>query len=100
MFKKTKENFECQNCGREVLGDGFTNHCPDCLYSKHVDINPGDRLSKCGGLMEPVNVIKNGREYSLIHKCIKCGYEKTNKCQKEDNFDTVLQIALENSKYH
>ena len=39
-FKRKKENFVCENCGAEVKGDGFTNHCPKCLYSKHVDIFP------------------------------------------------------------
>ena len=26
-----------------MKGNGYTNHCPKCLWSKHVDINPGDR---------------------------------------------------------
>ena len=96
MFKKVVENFICENCGQEVTGSGFTNHCPSCLYSKHVDITPGDRQGKCGGLMKPIRVEKQGREYSIIHKCLKCGFEKPNKCQKEDNFDAVLQITAEN----
>ena len=100
MFKKTKENFICENCGQEIIGDGFTNHCTQCLYSKHVDIDPGDRLSLCKGIMKPIDVTKKGREYSILHKCQKCGYEKINKCQKGDNFDAVLQIASENSKYN
>jgi len=49
-FQKKKEDFKCEKCGREVIGTGYTNHCPDCLWSKHVDVNPGDRQSKCLGL--------------------------------------------------
>ena len=95
MFKKTKEDFICQKCGEKVLGNGFTNHCPNCLYSKHVDIDPGDRKEDCGGLMEPIEIIKNGKEYKIKHRCLKCGFERLNKTQKEDNFDTLTQIQAE-----
>ncbi|HYC79501.1 MAG TPA: RNHCP domain-containing protein, partial [Candidatus Binatia bacterium] len=54
LFQRTPENFVCENCGTKVSGNGYTNHCPNCLYSKHVDNNPGDRLNKCHGLMEPI----------------------------------------------
>ena len=53
-FTKRKENFICENCGHFVVGNGFTNHCPNCFFSKHVDINPGDRLCSCNGLMKPI----------------------------------------------
>jgi hypothetical protein len=46
--------------------------------------------------MKPIGIEKKGREYNIIHKCLKCGFKRINKCQKEDNFDTVLQIASEN----
>ena len=44
-FTEIDEEFICENCGRKVepLGYSCRNHCPYCLYSKHVDINPGDR---------------------------------------------------------
>ncbi len=97
-FKKTKEDFKCQNCGFVTIGNGYTNHCPECLWSKHVDIFPGDRKNVCGGLMKPVNVIKKGKEYTIIHKCIVCGKEKLNKASKKDNFQILVQIAAENTK--
>ena len=56
QFQRKKENFVCEHCGQEVIGNGYTNHCPSCLHSKHVDINPGDRAETCGGLMEPVDL--------------------------------------------
>ena len=42
MFKVIDEGFICENCGRKVepLGYSCRNHCPYCLYSKHVDIEP------------------------------------------------------------
>lgn len=92
-FKKKKEDFTCENCGTEVIGDGFTNHCPKCLHSKHVDIFPGDRAENCGGLMKPISAEENGREWSIIHKCQKCGKMQKNKISKQDNFDEVVEIS-------
>ena len=87
MFKRTKENFICEYCGFQVLGDGYTNHCPECLWSKHVDIEPGDRASECGGMMRPVTLEGKGGEYQILHRCIVCSHEKRNKLQKGDVFD-------------
>lgn len=41
-FIEIDEEFICENCGHKVqrLGYSCRNHCPYCLYSKHVDINP------------------------------------------------------------
>ena len=92
-FKCTKEDFVCKKCDTCVYGDGYTNHCSHCLWSKHIDINPGDRLEKCKGLMEPIGIeIKNG-EYIIIHRCSKCGIKKRNKTSKNDNFDIILQLS-------
>jgi rRNA maturation protein Nop10 len=45
--------------------------------------------------MEPIRIEKKGKEYTIIHKCIKCGHEKPNKAAKEDNFEMIAQIASE-----
>ncbi len=92
-FQKNKEDFTCENCGEFVLGDGYTNHCPKCLWSKHVDVNPGDRGAKCQGMMKPVLIEKEGKEYMLTNSCQICGYEKRNKISKRDNFDEAVRIA-------
>ena len=91
-FIKNKEDFICEQCETVVKGTGFTNHCPKCLWSKHVDIHPGDRTSKCLGLMKPASVEIKGQEYILINKCIKCGYEKRNTTSVDDNFELVLDL--------
>lgn len=92
-FNRNIENFTCENCGAKVQGNGYTNHCPDCLWSKHVDINPGDRAADCGGLMEPVSLeIKNG-EYVVTHRCQKCGFTRKNKISSTDNFEAVLRLS-------
>jgi DNA-directed RNA polymerase subunit RPC12/RpoP len=92
-FKKKKEDFICENCGAIVKGNGFTNHCPKCLYSKHVDIFPGDRSQNCGGLMKPISAEESGEKWSLVHKCLKCGKEQKNKISKEDDFGEVVKIS-------
>ena len=92
-FIKRKEDFKCENCGKEVKGNGYTNHCPACLYSKHVDINPGDRLEGCNGMMKPIGVDKKGGDYIIVHKCIKCGIERRNKVSKEDSFEEIIELS-------
>ena len=92
-FQKKIENFRCENCGHEVKGTGYTNHCPICLWSKHVDINPGDRSETCKGLMEPVGIEKRDDDYLIIHKCQKCGIKKKNKSSKDDSFEEILKLS-------
>jgi len=88
----------CEKCGFIVTGNGYTNHCPECLWSKHVDVYPGDRLAECGGLMEPVLVEKVRGQYSVVHKCVICTRQKPNKVAPEDNFDVVVKISAQNSR--
>ncbi len=95
-FIRKPEDFVCEHCGRTVHGNGYTNHCPYCLYSKHVDIYPGDRACECGGLMEPVKVEIVRGEKIVTHRCLKCGYEKRNKCAPDDNFEVIVDIMKRN----
>jgi hypothetical protein len=83
MFIKNTEDFKCEHCGHEVKGNGFTNHCPACLWSKHVDVNPGDRAAKCGGMMRPIRVELEKQDYIIIHECQKCGHSKRNKMNSD-----------------
>ncbi|MBN2094102.1 MAG: RNHCP domain-containing protein [Candidatus Zambryskibacteria bacterium] len=91
-FKKRKENFICEHCGKPVDGNGYTNHCPHCLWSKHVDIFPGDRAEDCGGLMEPIGAEEGGGEWRVIQKCQKCGEIHKNKLSEDDCFDCLVEI--------
>lgn len=92
-FIKKVEDFKCEKCGFFVIGNGYTNHCPNCLYSKHVDTSPGDRAANCGGLMIPENVTGTQKEYLITHKCLVCGHRKNNKVAPEDNFDSVIAVV-------
>ncbi|MFA7193691.1 MAG: RNHCP domain-containing protein [Candidatus Paceibacterota bacterium] len=94
-FQKTVENFECEHCHNPVSGNGYTNHCPACLWSKHVDINPGDRAATCGGMMKPTALENENGEYVVTHTCIKCSYKKRNKISPTDDFDVVVQVATD-----
>lgn len=92
-FQRKIEDFVCEHCGEAVQGDGFTNHCPACLWSKHVDVNPGDRAAACGGLMAPVAVEQKRGSYRVLQRCETCGHERWNKTVASDSFEAILAIA-------
>jgi len=91
-FQRQREDFVCEHCGQEVKGNGYTNHCPFCLWSKHVDVNPGDRAEDCGGLMEPATFEVAGGDYYVHHRCWQCGQTKRNKLSRDDDLDTVVNL--------
>lgn len=92
-FKKKREDFICSRCGNSVSGSGYTNHCPKCLWSRHVDNYPGDRGNNCLGMMEPVNIIFNKGVYILVHRCVSCGEEKKNRMSDADDISTALTVG-------
>ncbi len=91
-FQKNIEDFTCEKCYHKMIGDGFTNHCSECLWSKHVDNNPGDRACVCKGLMQPTKVFGSPAS-DILHRCEICKLEKKNKLSKKDNFEKILEIA-------
>jgi hypothetical protein len=97
-FTRTTEDFTCMHCGHSVVGDGYTNHCPKCLHSRHVDVNPGDRAATCGGLMVPVGIENKGDRYVILHRCTACGFERRNKMQDDDDMDRVIAISRMNAQ--
>ena len=99
-FQRCVENFSCENCGHQQRGTGYTNHCSKCLYSKHVDVQPGDRAADCGGLMAPVAVEPVKSSYRIFQRCVACGHERWNKSQEEDDFDTMLAIMAKSREEH
>jgi len=92
-FQRVREDFECLRCGRSVAGDGYTNHCPRCLWSRHVDVNPGDRAASCGGLMEPIGADLRKGVHRIRHRCTRCGFERSNRCAPEDDFEVFLEVS-------
>lgn len=89
------ENFICENCNRSVKKLKYTarDHCPYCLYSKHVDINPGDRLNTCKGMLKPVKIEKFKNTYKIIYKCEKCKSLHKNIIANDDDMDLIIELS-------
>ncbi len=96
-FTKTVEDFNCAHCGAVVRGNGYTNHCPHCLWSRHVDNNPGDRAATCGGMMKPIMVETAGDSFVITHQCVICGKQKRQHTTDNDSIEAVITIAQNNS---
>lgn len=95
-FTKIDEGFICENCGNKVEPLGYTcrNHCNKCLYSKHVDINPGDREENCHGLLEPIRVeLDSKKGYVIVYRCKKCGMIRKNKAAEDDNKELLILLT-------
>ncbi|OGI25122.1 MAG: hypothetical protein A3J76_02810 [Candidatus Moranbacteria bacterium RBG_13_45_13] len=92
-FQRRIEDFECENCGAKVKGNGYTDHCPVCLWGKHMDIYPGDRVNICHGMMKPVRVIKKGDGYVIEYRCMKCEHQFRVKLAQNDNFEALIRIT-------
>ena len=91
--------FQCAHCGRTVSGlapgTEHRNHCPDCLWSLHVDLRPGDRRCGCRGHMEPISVwIKKNGEWALVHRCRQCGIIRSNRIAGDDNEMLLMSLAV------
>lgn len=91
-FQRHVENFSCEHCGTAVTGNGYTNHCPECFYSKHVDVNPGDRLAQCGGLMVPIAVEFQHSQWRVVQQCVKCAKVWRNQVRSQDNISQLIVL--------
>ena len=95
-FVKNDEGFICEHCHKEVEKLGYTarDHCPYCLYSKHVDINPGDRSNPCKGLLKPIGIEKYKDTFKIIYKCEKCNTKHKNIMAKDDNINVLINLSV------
>jgi hypothetical protein len=91
-------SFRCRSCGLDVSldapGTAHRNHCPGCLWSRHLDADrPGDRESECGSVMEPIAVsVRGDGEWVLVHRCAGCGELRLNRTAADDS--PLLLIGL------
>ena len=107
--KDREKGFTCLNCGfpvsveRELSGVINRNHCPRCLFSRHVDeFKAGDRKAECRSRMQPVGLsIKHTiKKYSpntqgelmLIHRCTGCGKLSINRIAADDDAGMIYQL--------
>ena len=97
-FLENDEEFICENCGKKVdkLVYSSRDHCPYCLYSKHVDILPGDRSNECRGLLKPIGIEKYKDTYKIIYKCDKCHEMHKNIVANDDNYDEIIKLSVIN----
>ena len=101
LFQKNDSGFICAHCKRAVepLSVTSRNHCPFCLSSLHVDINPGDRQNECGGILRPIRAIPDPkRGFIIVHRCERCGAEVRNKAAHEakvqpDDTDLIIRLT-------
>lgn len=107
--RSSEEVFTCRQCWAHVntqpmiSGVQNRNHCPYCLWSRHVDhIQPGDRMSACKAVMQPIGLtVKHGRnkygngrngELMLIHLCSDCGKLSINRIAADDQAERLVEI--------
>ncbi|HLZ23757.1 MAG TPA: RNHCP domain-containing protein [Ktedonobacterales bacterium] len=95
-----EQSFKCGHCKRFIgplpSGGHHRNHCPFCLYSRHVDASrSGDRASACGAVMQPIGAFQrpNG-EHVIVHRCLGCGFERFNRIAADDDFELVLSLPV------
>jgi hypothetical protein len=115
QFQRTF-GFKCIHCHAYISSDPDLsgvqnrNHCPYCLWSKHVDLNEsGDRLAACKAPMQPAGLClkrvpkkygdQNG-ELMMVHLCCDCGSFSLNRIAADDDtasiFDIYTQFCLSN----
>ncbi len=92
--------FKCVHCkqfiGAPPSGGRHRNHCPNCLWSRHVDQgHPGDRKSDCHAAMEPVGkLVRRNGEQVVLHRCRSCGKDDPNRIAADDNPLLLMRLPL------
>ena len=85
MSRRTENaGFTCLHCAlsvRPLTNGGYRNHCPSCLWSRHVDGDrPGDRRSACGAPMAPIGLtVHRYKGRQVLHRCVRCGTLRVNR---------------------
>jgi RNHCP domain len=98
--RRRTESFRCGHCRLDVSthapGTEHRNHCPNCLWSRHLDDDtPGDRDADCGSLMEPIGItVRAGGEWVLVHRCTGCEEVHLNRTAGDDNPLVLLRLAV------
>ena len=79
-----------------LTGGSYRNHCPDCLFSLHVDVRPGDRANPCRGLMAPIALDHHpAKGYMIVHRCLRCGHVGRNRvADQSDNIERLTALSV------
>ncbi|MBM7785555.1 hypothetical protein JOD67_002235 [Tenggerimyces flavus] len=80
----------------DAPGTAHRNHCPNCLWSRHLDDDvPGDRDATCGFSMEPIAIsVRGDGEWVLLHRCTGCDEIHLNRTAGDDNPLLLLRMAI------
>lgn len=105
---RINSDFRCVHCRQVVSalpllsGVHNRNHCPYCLWSRHLDLNQaGDRLSACKAGMRPLGLtIKRAiKKYNLqsgelmiVHQCTECGRFSINRIAADDFAENLFEL--------
>lgn len=94
-FTKHNNSFICLNCGTHnpQHATSSRDHCIQCLYSMHVDINPGDRMNPCKGLLEPIGIQQKNGKVQIVYRCQQCKQIVFNIVAEDDNKDVLLELS-------
>jgi hypothetical protein len=98
--RRSQTSFRCRNCRLDVSMDApgteHRNHCPSCLWSRHLDASaPGDRAADCGASMEPIAVwVRSDGEWALVHRCGECATVHVNRIAGDDNPLMLMRLAV------
>ena len=98
--RRAPESFRCRQCGLDVPtfapGTAHRNHCPNCLWSRHLDDDvPGDRDAECGSSMEPIAIsVRGDGEWVIVHRCSGCDELHLNRIAGDDNPLILLRLAV------
>jgi hypothetical protein len=102
-------DFTCTHCGNFVpagipaAGVNNRNHCPYCLWSRHLDLfQAGDRMAACKSPMQPVGltlkrsrkkyVSATGGELMLVHQCCECEKISINRIAADDVPEVITEV--------
>jgi hypothetical protein len=97
---RSPRSFRCVHCREDVAvsapGTAHRNHCPACLWSRHVDEREaGDRSSDCLAAMEPIAItVRGDGEWVLIHRCRGCGELDSNRIAGDDSPLLLVRLAV------
>jgi hypothetical protein len=97
--RRGPDTFRCGHCRLDVSMDApgtqHRNHCPSCLWSRHLDDAPGDRAADCAGSMEPIGIcVRAGGEWALVHRCGGCATLRINRIAGDDNPLLLMRLAV------
>ena len=96
---RDRSTFTCGRCHasipRVASGTRHRNHCPQCLWSRHLDETPGDRAASCHSLMEPLCIaVRGDGEWLIVHRCTGCGDLDLNRTSGDDNPLLLVRLAV------